>query len=266
MGAAALAFIGCAASPGSATFAVEAGRYESAFDAAKDRLRGAGFDLARIDAREGSITTEPMFSAGLATPWIGVESTFTQEVSSLLNRQRRRARVVFEPVHKPGNGDDVQHDDGRDARPTNDDGRDARPTNDNLMEDLRAYDGPMRGRVTVTIERLHRPGLQLQPDAIRLSQTALDPSLVERGMFPVYAEQVGQDDRLAGRLARGIRKRAGFDPASTDNTVDQPGEEPEAATEAKRSGGNAESETSAIAGPPVRKPNQMAHTAPEPER
>src|SRR5688500_8446844 len=80
------------------TFAVDAGRYGEAFDAAREVLRAARFDIDRVDAGGGVISTEPKRSAGLATPWDREQSTMGQEFEDLLNHQQRTVRITFEPA------------------------------------------------------------------------------------------------------------------------------------------------------------------------
>ena len=89
----ALGLGGCAAERTDVTFEVSAGGYARAFDAAKEVLREAGFELDRVDARAGVITTRSKGSAGIATPWVGDESTIEQEFDDLIHQQRRTAVV-----------------------------------------------------------------------------------------------------------------------------------------------------------------------------
>src|SRR5262245_24222130 len=88
---------GCAAR-GPTTFTVPAGEYAKAFDSARDILRGHRFELERIDAQGGVITTQPKSTVGLATPWDREQSTLHQEFDDLFNQQRRVVRITFEPA------------------------------------------------------------------------------------------------------------------------------------------------------------------------
>lgn len=169
-----LAF-GCASTPRakSGDFTVPTGRYAAAFDAARETLIARRFELERVDARAGIITTKPKSSSGLATPWDTEQSSFNQEVEDLLNRQQRLVRITFEPA----------------------------AAGDTQPEDLRAIPGELAARVEVVIERLHRPGWQIEPAAVRFSTYTHDPLLVQRGMWPTYAVPFSQDPAMAGRLA-----------------------------------------------------------------
>jgi hypothetical protein len=76
-------------------FDIGPGRYDAAFDATREVLREHRFQLERVDAAEGVITTQPKSTAGAASPWDKEQSTLGQEVEDLLNLQRRVVRVSF---------------------------------------------------------------------------------------------------------------------------------------------------------------------------
>ncbi len=165
---------GCASQPPAATFEVPAGAYANAFQSAKDALRDAAFELDRVDARDGVIVTAPRQWAGIATPWIPHSTGMRSSMEGLAHHERRYARVVFEPI----GGASSEHG-----------------------TDLREYDGKMNATVEVVVQRIYRPGRRVSPAGIRLTSTAVDPSLIERGMQPQFIEDQGQDAELAGRLA-----------------------------------------------------------------
>src|SRR5690606_33298414 len=77
--------------------------------------------------------------------------------------------------------------------------------------DLRALSGPIVVEVRVALERTRRPGRRPDPSAIWLSSTTIDARDAQRRMLPAYTEPVGQDGRLARKIARQIRRRAGID-------------------------------------------------------
>jgi len=87
--------VGCAAK-GTGDFAVPEGRYEAAFEASREVLHRYRFEVERVDAAGGVITTRDKSSAGAFAPWDGDQTTPAQEVSDLLNQQRRRVRVTFD--------------------------------------------------------------------------------------------------------------------------------------------------------------------------
>ena len=163
-----------------ATFQVGPGEYAGAFDAARRVLLDARFELDRIDAAAGVITTHPKATSGLATPWDTEQSTIGQEISDMVNHQRRRVRVTFRPTEES--------------------------TGDGSV-DLRTLGAPILGRVDVVIERLHRPGWRLETTSIHLSRQAMDPTYRERSMWPTYAVAVSQDPALARRLACKMQDR-----------------------------------------------------------
>lgn len=150
--------------------------YGRAFDAVKDELRRLGFTLARVDAREGIITTEPLDSAGFATPWMQVESTDRQEVEGYLHRQRRRVEATFV-------------DAGGAPAP----------------DDLRLAESGLTLRIRVIEDRVHRPGVQLHTTSVRLANVARDPAMEAIGVQPSVASALGEDERLARRIADRLR-------------------------------------------------------------
>lgn len=173
---------GCASSPGeagapSARAAVPAGAYAQAFDGAKSTLRDLGFLLERVDAQSGVITTKPLGSAGIATPWNQSETDLDQEFEDLAQRQQRIARVEFVPAGTPP-----------DAAPP---------------DDLRELSGPAQARVTVSVQRVYASGLRINTNDIGRSTYTVDTDLESRGMIN-YAVAVKDDTRLAERIARSI--------------------------------------------------------------
>ncbi|MFM9995808.1 MAG: hypothetical protein ACKVU4_08410 [Phycisphaerales bacterium] len=173
---------GCSGARGTGpAFDVPAAEFAAAFAAAKGALVDASFELDRVDARAGVITTVPKPTSGLATPWDGEQSSLGQEFEDLLNRHYRRVRVTFEPAGAEGAGGAVP-------------------------ADLRAGGVATRCTVSVTIDRIRRPGWRVETSSIRLSSTSLDPEIVQRGMSPQYAVPMARDDRLARRLASSIER------------------------------------------------------------
>ena len=88
--------VGGCSSARSPEFEIGPGRYDAAFDATREVLREHRFQLERVDAAAGVITTQPKSTAGAASPWDKEQSTLGQEVEDLLNLQRRVVRVSFE--------------------------------------------------------------------------------------------------------------------------------------------------------------------------
>ncbi len=166
----------CAAPPKSAQFETPAGAYAAAFEGAKDELRRAGFELDRVDARAGVITTRPSASAGFWTPWVVDEQSFDDEVDGTFNAERRIVTVRFTGAA----GD----------------------------EDLREHQGPVAGAVEVEVFRLYRPGRTIESSAIRLTSQYRDEGLTRRGLQPDITVPIGQDEALAAALASRIFARA----------------------------------------------------------
>jgi hypothetical protein len=181
---------GCASSnvgEGAVAAHVPAGRYVEAFEAARESLVDLGFELDRVDARLGIITSRPKPSVGLASPWDREQSTVEQEFEDLLNRQYRRAVITF---HVP---DAPEHSAPR-----------AQTAPGAAPADLREHDDALTARVEVVLERFHRPGWRLEPSAMRFSSRSFDPDLRGTGMWPQYTVAFSQDILLARRLAESI--------------------------------------------------------------
>ncbi len=141
------------------------GAYEAAFDAGKDVLRDLGFELDRIDARAGVITTRSRAGSGLATPWIPTE----EPLNDLAHRNRRRATLVFSPA---------------DAPPT---------------KDLRLFAGSIDVECRIEVERAYQPGRRPSPTSVRLGGSWRDRDLPEGSEQVRYAKVIDTDEELAGR-------------------------------------------------------------------
>jgi hypothetical protein len=167
---------GCTSSATSSEFAVGSGRYGVAFDATREVLRDYRFQLERVDAQRGVITTQPKATAGLVAPWDREQSTLGQEAEDLVNNQTRVVRVSFE--NAAGTGD---------APPD--------PA------------GLLKARVEVTVYRRQTPGLRVPSRAVGMTTVTTDPEAVKQGVGTEYNVAVTQDTRLAVRLAGEIEKR-----------------------------------------------------------
>ncbi|HYE60906.1 MAG TPA: hypothetical protein VD997_02825 [Phycisphaerales bacterium] len=171
---AALLLVGCSR-PTSPEFQVGTGRYAAAFDAARETLRDYRFQLERVDAQQGVITTQPKATAGLVSMWDKDQSSLSQEVDDTVNNQSRVVRITFE-------------NDAGEPAPVD-------PA------------GLLRGRVEVTVYRRQSPGVRVSSRAIGMTTTASDPQAAAQGVGGEYNVPVSQDTRLAARLAAEIEKR-----------------------------------------------------------
>lgn len=164
--AAALVLGGCKAS-GEARFEIAPGAFETAFDASRQALREYQFELERVDAAEGVITTAPKATAGIATPWHREQSTLGQEFDDLLNQHERAIRIEFTLV--PAGTEQASS-----------------------------------GVVRATVFRLQSPGVRPASRAVGSTTTTIDPKLTERGIWAGQLVPLGEDPQLAVRLARRI--------------------------------------------------------------
>ena len=147
--------------------------YPLAFEATKDVLREMGFELDRIDASAGVITTRARTGSGRATPWVPSETP----VRDLAQRDRRRATVTFAPAAG--------------ERP----------------DDLRAYDGAIDIAWVIEVERVYVPGRRPSPTSVRQGGTWRDRDLPVAGEQSRFATIVENDDELAARGVRDVLER-----------------------------------------------------------
>ena len=181
------AWLGGCASGGATELAIGPGEYAAAFDAARDVLRDARFEIDRVDARAGVITTAPK-----TTTW--------RDLEDVRNRQGRRGRVAFEPAGQAWGEGEAPAD----------------PVRDLLAEEP----GELVMRVRVVVEREQRPGWRLESSAAHLSTRAEDPALVRRGMEPGYTVALREDTALGGELAQRIAKRLRRDAGGDDSAAE----------------------------------------------
>ncbi|MCA9294470.1 MAG: hypothetical protein KDA20_11720 [Phycisphaerales bacterium] len=174
--------VGCSSVARSTVFVVEASHYDEAFEAAKDTVRSFGFELDRVDARGGVLTSRPRRSSGLATPWIPHASDLTGSWEDLLHGDARTVTVEFRP--QAGAGPVRLRRDPR--------------------YDVREHAGQVQVRVEVVLEREQRPGLRADPTSVRfLSSTTPNNENTHADMFI----SIGRDMPLAGRIAVAVQKR-----------------------------------------------------------
>jgi hypothetical protein len=174
---------GCAAEPSApAEILVMPGGYAEAFEAAKGAVLEGGFELDRVDARGGVISSRPKGTGGLATPWDTEQTTLEQELEDLANQQMRVVRITFWPE-----GEDVQM---------------------SPEGDLRDEDRALRARVEVSVQRVHRPGWRIETTSVQQSRRWRDPDMGRRGLSGRYVVPFALDMHLAHRLAREIDRRS----------------------------------------------------------
>lgn len=225
---------GCSTPSTTSTVDVSETAYPSAFDAARDVLRDMKFDLERIDARAGVISTMPKSTAGLATPWDREQQTAQQEVEDMLQHQQRVVRITFEPmgagsgVGTGGAGGTDSSGGAGDSAGGAGSGASAEGTGgagaagwasatvvvDPAPLDLVEFPAATVMRVNVTIERVNRPHWRVDSTSIRLDTYAYDPVLTARDMQPRYEVAIAEDRDFAARLATLIRERVGANAAA----------------------------------------------------
>lgn len=195
LAAAALWSGGCAGSRAATNrVQVEQAGYATAFNAAIEKLRELGFQPDRIDARAGIVTSEPLGSAGLLTPWDRTQGSLGDELGDAVHRQRRVVRIEFVPVNdaEPDPQSPLVTSPGSQAGPVS----------------IPAPVGESRAlsaRVRVTIERVERANEQLDPSSIRLSTRGRDDQLAARRMWPTYSVARQRDVDLEREIAGAIQ-------------------------------------------------------------
>lgn len=164
---------GCGSTTEKPELSIASDEYSDAIAATRDVLRSYRFQIDRVDAAEGVVTTAPKSSSGLATPWDAEQSSFNQELEDLGNMQERRVRVTFDRATTP------------DA------------------------DAKITARVEVVIDRVQRPGWRPTPKSVRHSTVTMDPDLAARQMWPTYSVPIRQDPEFASEIAGKIGRKLG---------------------------------------------------------
>lgn len=162
---------------------VPAAKYAETFQAARDTLRLERFDLDRVDAPRGVLTSQPKDAPGIARPWDARTDSMWQDAAA---HQLRSVRITF---RQPGFTGDRGVDD---------------PSVD-LVEQPR--DTEML--VQASVERVQRPGRRAQVDSVRMTSQATSPDLDARAMSPRYSVFTREDSRLAAMLRDKIAQAAG---------------------------------------------------------
>lgn len=138
---------------------LDADRYAEAFDAVTDVLRSHGLSPTLRDRRSGLIETDAAESAGWFAPW-DLEPGSSHEAMATLATIRRSARVSFRPTgFDPAAAvEDLAGPDLLGLR--------------GPPEDLLEATGRLEVRIAVSVERSHRPGLQVDTWSRRLVNDA----------------------------------------------------------------------------------------------
>lgn len=196
VGAAASGLGGCAAHDEPARFGVATGDYDRAFAATREVLREVNFEIDRVDATRGVITTKARPDAGFFTPWTGYQLDASSAFEGSLNQQRRRVRVTFVPTvdeaaYLSGSGDQDRV---------------------GSQLDEVASRGPWTAYVDVGVTRVQTSGLRPPPRAVLMSTATIDPIAQAQGVPTIYDAPVSQDTAMAAALTRRIRKRMGMNP------------------------------------------------------
>lgn len=194
---------GCARLHHDSTVAVSSGAYASSFEHAKQVLRDQNFDLDRVDARTGVITTKPKSTAGLATPWDAEQTSLGAEADDFLSNRARVVRVWFEPAAERPASNDAELAPAVAPIPV----EPGAPSAPGVMPtDMRTYDGVVQARVDVVLLSSQRPGLRLDSTSIRMQSRMFDPALGRRGLYPSYDVPVGRDEALERRIAGRLKE------------------------------------------------------------
>jgi hypothetical protein len=194
-------------------FEVTHANYETAIDAVLDTLRTEQIALDRIDRRLCVITTKPRTSASFAEPWKVDNATVALAMESTVHYQRRIVRIQFRAYGQGAPSESQAIDKARvgfdqvtaDAAP---------------IFDAASHAGTLVMYVRCDIERAQRPGMQIQPIALRESNITTDPLLAERGIPARFWQPIDRDPYMEVRLADRIARRAGDALRVSSSTVE----------------------------------------------
>ena len=169
--------IGCAPKTVPSALHFASAEYPIVFQAAKDVLRDAEFELDVVDARRGVLTTQPRLAAGFATPWIPHTKGLSASIGVFLQHEMRQARVTFVPE------------------------------SGQIPADVRVFEGTLVANIEVTTRRIHRPGRRVSPISIRIASFSRDttPGATHNRDNFTYTER--DDPKLARRLSNTLIRR-----------------------------------------------------------
>lgn len=217
LGIAALLCAGCQQGP----LVVAADKYAVAFDAARDLLRSYRFEIERVDAQAGTITTLPRRSGGALTPWDREQQSWTQEWDDTFNLNARRVRVTFspweaeaEPTGAAGEKEGEKEGEGAVERAGEESaaadsasaGSSVIPPANAEPTDMRTESRQLVVTFEVTIERRQRVGLRINPVSITRSSVARDPIAESNRLGDGFVVVAGTDDEFGNRLAEKLRE------------------------------------------------------------
>lgn len=198
--------VGCASSQPKPTprLEVSASNYDAAFDSVLETLRSERFILDRVDRRLGIIIAKPRTSASAMEPWKGDNATVSQALESTIHYQRRVIRIDFEAFGQGTGGaaPAIEPTDGRTTALNQ-----ITPSNPPIFEAAN-HPGTLTVTVKAFIERGHRPGMQIQPLALRMRNITTDPALRERDIPSQFWEPIDRDPYMETELATLIARSA----------------------------------------------------------
>lgn len=169
---------GCAShTDGPREFVIAPGAYAEAFEATREVLLDMDFQLERVDAASGVITTAPHFAQGLLEPWDETQSSASDEWEDAMNMQAREVRVTF-----------------------------SAPDGAQGPEPARLDETALTAAVHVTVLRQQRAGRRLDSAWVGGSTFSIDPALREQGGSN-YLVPIRRDKQLESRLAHEIAGR-----------------------------------------------------------
>lgn len=172
---------GCAAK-GEARSAVSGGEYREVFQAAREVLRSERFELDRVDAGAGVLTTQP-------------SSAQIRGLEDVADRLQRVVRIEFAPVTNAGKASSSSS---------------SMTAPDSMLVDPSAASVSFRDSIMtirVIVERVHYPGWRPSPISVRMGGRHMDPRLVERDLQPTYVTAVREDEAYAAELAAKIARQ-----------------------------------------------------------
>lgn len=157
--------------------AVSGSEYREVFQAAREVLRSERFELDRVDAGAGVLTTQP-------------SSALVRGVEDVADRLQRVVRIEFTPASGAGSA--------------------STPTIGSMLVDPSAAVPTFRDStitIRVIVERVHYPGWRPSPVSVRMGGRHVDPVLVERDLQPTYVTAVREDEAYAAELAAKIARQ-----------------------------------------------------------
>jgi hypothetical protein len=160
---------------------IDASQYAAAFEAAREAILDARFEIERVDAYAGVITSRP-----------GSQAINT--LDDAISRQEKVVTITFVPILGEASA----------ASPAGADQAGALARGEVGVAELGV---PMTMRTSVEVRRIQTPGWRPSSSSVIATTRTIDPALEQRGLMPRNTSRLRDDPETAKELTRNISRR-----------------------------------------------------------